>query len=109
VVVESLEYQVALVPWCTPVAKADPAPATPCDPTSTISTLRDHYDLVLVDLGTSRKSEHAVPTFSAAEPWIDAVILVHNVRNTPQGELNQASARLREAGIPEVAVVENCV
>jgi Mrp family chromosome partitioning ATPase len=108
VVVESLEDQVALLPWCAP-AMSEPGPETPGDPAASIETLRNHYDLVLVDLGRGRKSEHDAAISSSRRPWIDAVILVHHVGKTPQTELNHAEARLRRSGIADVAVVENFV
>jgi Mrp family chromosome partitioning ATPase len=109
VVVESLEDRVALVPWCTPSEKRDPLSATSFDPTSTINTLRDAYDLVLVDLGRGGKDDADAPVSAGRLSWMDAVLLVHNVRKTPQTELNRAGARLRRAGVSEVAVVENFV
>jgi len=107
-VVESLEDQVALLPWCTS-GKSDLEPAIPGDPAASIETLGSHYDLVLVDLGRARESERNPPLFRSDRPWIDAAILVHHVRKTPQSEVNHAKARLRRAGIAEVAVVENFV
>ena len=47
------------------------------------------------------------PLLSPSPSWIDAVVLVHNVQQTPQAELDKATARLRRVGISEIAVVEN--
>ncbi len=108
VVVESLEDQVALLPWCAP-AMSESGPEMPGDPAASIETLRDHYDLVLVDLGRARKSELDAAISSSGRRWIDAAILVHHVSKTAQTELSHAKARLRRAGIADVAVVENFV
>lgn len=73
-----------------------------------METLRRHYDLVLIDLGAmpGEAGSGAWP----AEPdvrWVDAVVLVHDVRSTPAAELEQARRRFHGAGIVEVGVVEN--
>jgi Mrp family chromosome partitioning ATPase len=98
VLIESLEDRVALLPLPAPLSTESglPAPAASLDP------LRRHYDLVLVDLGE-------VGAEAAARNWIDAVVLVHDVRSTPRAELVRATRRLQAAGQVELGVAENFV
>jgi Mrp family chromosome partitioning ATPase len=106
VVVESLADRVALLPWCTSEGNSSDA-APPGEPAAALETLRSHYDLVFVDLGRARKSPDDASLVSCGRPWIDAAIIVHHVRKAAQSDLSRAKARLRHAGIADVAIVEN--
>ncbi len=107
-VIQSLHDRLDLLPVREPLSDAMNLSGEPWDPSSIIGVLREHYDLVLLDLGrVSKWSKSGVGVFASAARWIDAVILVHNLRSTPPLELTQAWQRLSAAGIVEVAVVEN--
>lgn len=74
-----------------------------------IGQLRDHYDLVLVDLGPMEKCVGEPNT-----PWdcgnkLDVVLLTHNRRITPKETLAEMQHRLNEAGVNVAGVVENFV
>ncbi len=110
VIIESIQDRLAVMPLCGSL----PSGACPAeglaDPKSSLRSLREHYDLVLVDLGAL--GEQAADDNALARPvldWIDAVVLVHNVRATPQAELHQARDRLRAAGLVELGIAENFV
>jgi Mrp family chromosome partitioning ATPase len=80
------------------------------DAAAALGVLRERYDLILLDLGRLyKRSKTAIGPFDSAGGWIDAAVLVHNVRATSQTELAQAHERLRAAGIAEVLTVENFV
>ena len=98
VLIESLEDRVALLPLPGPLSTESGLP----DPAASLDLLRRHYDLVLVDLGE-------VGAEAAARNWIDAVVLVHDVRSTPRAELVRATRRLQAAGQVELGVAENFV
>ena len=74
-----------------------------------IGQLRDHYDLILVDLGPMEKCVNAQNT-----PWdcgnhLDVVLLTHNRRITPKETLAEMQHRLNEAGVNVAGVVENFI
>jgi Mrp family chromosome partitioning ATPase len=78
------------------------------DPTGVVSLLRKQYDLVLVDLGRCGQAD-GVPLGppELASSWIDAALVVHNVRVSPSTELTSAWQRIRTAGIAAIGTVEN--
>jgi Mrp family chromosome partitioning ATPase len=73
-------------------------------------TLREHYDLVVLDtmplLGRTSIADFAA---FAAAIHLDALYLVQNVRTTPRESLIATSAKLRRAGLPLAGVIENFV
>jgi Mrp family chromosome partitioning ATPase len=109
VLVESLDDKLAVLPWCASSAAADPESNSAGDPAESIQTLRDNYDLVLVDLGVAWKEDHVPSLLASERAWVDAVLLVHNVRRVPQADLNEVSGQLQQVGISDVAVIENFV
>lgn len=110
VVIESLADRLALVPAREPLGAAVPLPGRPWDPAGALDTLRSHYELVLLDLGRlSKPNKTGIGLFDSAPRWIDAAVLVHNVRSTSQLELTRAQQRLSAAGIAQLGVVENFV
>ena len=105
-VVESVQDRIVLLPWLGPVSSEGCPTADPAARGATLNALREHYDLVLIDLGAFDAGSPAVRVDGR---WIDAVVLVHDVRSTPQAELNRARARLEAAGIDALSVAENFV
>ena len=100
----------ALVPLAGPSAGHDPAAGdwsrlAPC-----IETLRKHYEMVLVDPGPL---EDIGPIGDAlartAGGKIDALLLVHNQRITPEEDLDEVERRLTAAGIAVAGLIENFV
>lgn len=105
--IESLEDRLSLLPlrgeaW--PGAGAELAPA------ADMARIVQHYDLVLVDLGRfDLASPKTAAVLRSAHQWIDGVVVVHNVRTTPQSELDYVRRWLRELDIPEAGIAENFV
>jgi len=110
VIIESVQDRLAVLPLCGSLpGQGHPAGNSP-DPVTGLDSLREHYDLVLVDwgelgdgAGSGNGSSHALVD------WIDAVVLVHNVRSTPQQELDRIRRRAQAAGLVEAGITENFV
>ena len=108
--IDSVQDGIAVLPLCGPMPDQSYLSSDYPEPVRSIEVLRRHYDLVLIDLGALVAGAGTASPF--AEPdarWIDAVVLVHNIRCTPAAELAQARQRLQAAGIVEAGVVENFV
>jgi Mrp family chromosome partitioning ATPase len=103
--IESIRDAIALVPLCDSL---DVRRAAAINPTPAMAVLRKHYDVVLVDLGRCGRSG-GVPLGppELASSWIDAAMVVHNVRVVPASELVSAWQRIRAAGIAVLGTVEN--
>lgn len=108
-VVESIQDRLSVLPLRGLSAEQDCSAGIAVDPAASLAPLREHYDLVLVDLGELNEGRPAGQPLEAAAQWLDAVVLVHNVRSTPQTELMQTRSRLQVAGIAEVGIAENFV
>ena len=68
------------------------------------------YDVVLVDVALPDDSQPpAGPPRQAATGRIDAVMLVHNVRNTTSDALAATRQRLSQTGLVQAGVIENFV
>ena len=72
-----------------------------------VERLRNHYDVVLVDLGPLEN----IPV-DRGTPWnrnvgLDCVLLAHNHRVTPKNELTEMQHRLTEAGMNVAGIIEN--
>ena len=108
--IESLHDRMVVLPVTKPLSDSAIASESPWDAAGAIDTLCRRYDVVLLDLGrVSKRSKDGIGAFESAGHWIDAAVLVHNVRRTSQIELTQAGQRLRAAGIVDVSIVENFV
>jgi hypothetical protein len=96
------------VPLCVPLARPAGDDELAPDLPTALGLLREHYDLVLVDLGelTDEKAGSR-GALAAVLRWIDAVVLVHNVRSTSPSELEQTRERIEAAGLAEAGIVEN--
>jgi Mrp family chromosome partitioning ATPase len=103
-VIESTTDRLAALPLRTPVQVESLRAEGSFQPAASLNELRQHYDLVLLDLGALESTP--VPS----SRWgIDAVVLVHDVRRTPQLELEQTRRALLESGLVEAGVAENFV
>ncbi len=110
VMIESVQDRLAVLPLCGSL----PCPGCPAqglpDPVSSLNQLRQHYDLVLVDLGEfGDRTGGGDGSSRAVLRWIDAVVLVRDVRTTPQAELNRIRQRVEAAGLAEAGIAENFV
>ena len=110
VIIESIQDRLAVLPLCgTLPCRGSPARGLP-DPVSSLNVLREHYDLVLVDLGAFGEGMGSGGENSrAVVNWIDAVVLVRDVRTTRQAELNRIRQRVQAAGLVEAGIAENFV
>jgi Mrp family chromosome partitioning ATPase len=108
-IIESLGDRLDVLPLRGLSAEQDFPAGVPVDPAASLTALRDRYDLVLLDLGSLEQAAPAGQPLEAAARWIDGVVLVHNVRSTPQAELTLARNRLQAAGIAEAGIAENFV
>jgi len=110
VAIESIQDELVVLPLCgTPPRRESSGRDLP-DPVANLNVLRDHYDLVLVDLGCFGdlvEQDHVGA--AAALRWVDAVLLVHNVRSVPPDELDQTRHRMQAAGLAVAGVAENFV
>jgi Mrp family chromosome partitioning ATPase len=110
VVIESVEDRMAVLPLRGTLSADAGGSITALDPMSDIALLRRQYDLVLIDLGRlDTASTKAAAVLQAARQWVDCAVVVHNVRTTPQSEVDYLRRRLREMGIAEAGVAENFV
>jgi Mrp family chromosome partitioning ATPase len=73
-------------------------------------TLREHYDLVLLD-AMPLVARAMIADFAALAGAIrlDAVYLIHNVRTMSREQLSALCAKIRESGLPLAGVIENFV
>ena len=107
VIIESLQDRLALLPLCQmPSALGDDRGAT-ADPSVSLGQVREHYDVVLIDLGRFHRHEAQGTPLEPRASWIEAVVLVRNTRSTPEEDLARHRRRIRAAGIHEVGIVEN--
>jgi len=109
-VVETTDGNLALLAVRETVEENDNAAGDWSQWTACIEQLRNHYEMVLVDLGPL---ENSIPA-DYAPPWategnIDALLLVHNRRVTSKENLNEMQRRLTEADINVAGMIENFV
>jgi Mrp family chromosome partitioning ATPase len=108
-VIESIQDRLSILPLRGLSAEQDTPARLTVSPATSLAVLREHYELILVDLGELNNAMPAGQPLEAAAHWLDAVVLVHNVRTTPQAELMQTRDRLQMAGIAEAGIAENFV
>ena len=77
---------------------------------SCLNVLRDHYEMVLVDLGSLEDAAGAHDgLFQAVGTHLDGILLVHSRRITSEEEINELQGQLESAGIAVAGVIENFV
>jgi Mrp family chromosome partitioning ATPase len=77
---------------------------------SCLETLKDHYEMVLVDLGPLENIGAIGDALGrVVEKKIDAVLLVHNGRTTSAERLSDVQQALTASGIAVAGVIENFV
>ena len=109
VLIESLKDKVTLLPLCDPAAVLGAAGAEgpPVAARLAMETLRQHYDVVLVDLGVPDAGGDAA--LGLVADWLDAAAVVHDVRGGAPEALARAQSRLEAFGITVAGVAENFV
>jgi Mrp family chromosome partitioning ATPase len=77
--------------------------------TSWIPVLRDHYVMVLMDLGPLEDIESLGDrSFWAADRMLDGILLVHNRHVTSEERLSGIEQQLAATGLAVTGVIENC-
>jgi len=107
---ESTANNIAVLPLREPSAEPDPPAADYTRLSGCIELLRDHYDMVLVDLGPLEN----IDVRDGLSPGgslrgIDAVVLVRDHRTTSPERLGEIQRQLAEAGIALAGIIENFV
>jgi Mrp family chromosome partitioning ATPase len=75
-----------------------------------LKTLKDHYEMVLVDLGPLESIESIGEALGrVVDEKIDAVLLVHNGRITSAERLGNVERELTAAGVTLAGMIENFV
>jgi Mrp family chromosome partitioning ATPase len=109
-VVEATSNGLALAPLRESALPRVPSAAEWSRLASCLETLKDHYEMVLVDVGPL---ESVGPTGDLSARMghrrIDAVVLVHNGRVTSEERLAEVQRRLTVAGVVVSGVIENFV
>ncbi len=109
-IVEATANNVALLPAREPPADSGRPAGDPSRLPACLEILRNHYDMVLVDLGPLEDAGLADGVSSqTAARMIDAVVLVHNPRITSEEKRTAFEMQLAAAGIAIAGIVENFV
>jgi Mrp family chromosome partitioning ATPase len=109
-VVESDRDQLAVLPLCEPIADVAETTAAESGLADTLETLRNGYNLVLVDLGPLEEATAAGDLLHRRlADHVDAIVLVHNVCATSQDRLVELQCSLAAAGMAQVGVIQNFV
>ena len=121
VLIESIEDRITLLPL---QGQPGPAGRTILDDPSllgglALELLRQHYDLVLIDVGALGNVAGNLPQSRAAGNWIDAAVIVQDIRvqdirsTARDGVARDGVARVRNyldaVGIPLAGIAENFV
>ncbi|OHB78357.1 MAG: hypothetical protein A2W31_16095, partial [Planctomycetes bacterium RBG_16_64_10] len=77
-------------------------------PSSTsLRVLRQHFDLVLLDLGpVLENTAVAAGRPDAERAGVDAAVLVHNPQTTARGDLHHVAEALERVGVPAIGIAE---
>lgn len=107
--ITAVEDGVTLMPWRGPAATAAKL-AQSLRIASIFGTLREHYDLVLLDtmplVGQTAIADLAA---FAAAIHLDSLYLIQDLRTTTREGLIAACSKLRDSGLPLAGVIENFV
>jgi Mrp family chromosome partitioning ATPase len=110
VIVEARVNNIALLPACEPSTEGEPSTCDRARLADCIETLREHYDMVLVDLGPLENMRIGLgPAGAGTFHGIDAVVLVRDQRLTTQERLSEIQSQLTSAGITIPGIIENFV
>jgi Mrp family chromosome partitioning ATPase len=111
VLIESIEDRITLLPL---QGQPSPAGRTILDDPSllgglALELLRQHYDLVLIDVGALGNVAGNPPQSRTAGNWIDAAVIVQDIRSTARDGVARVRSYLDAVGIPLAGVAENFV
>lgn len=108
VIIESIHDRLALLPLKSPSPGRSYDLGGNPQPRVSLELAAQHYELVLVDVG--RFHRHDSKNSNLPQPdgrWLQSLVLLHNVRSTPDEDLTRNRQRIRAAGIREMGIVEN--
>ena len=108
-IVEATANNVALLPVREPSAECHRPAGDPARLPACLNILREHYDMVLVDLGPLEEAEPADGVISRTARLVDAIVLVRNHRLTSAERLAACQEELTAAGTAVAGIVENFV
>lgn len=108
-IVEATANNLALLPVRDPSADGGRPTGDLAQLPACINVLRDHYDMVLVDLGPLEDPAPVSRTVGRTTRLVDAMVLVHNHRITSAEHLAACQEELAAAGTAMVGIVENFV
>ena len=107
VLIDSLDDRLTLLPLCSQ-SRFD-APPSISQFSMMLSILRDHYDVVLVDMGPLLEGAQGGLHLIEQNSGIDAAVLVADMRNHAADGLRQAQRLLTAAQIHCTGIAENFV
>ena len=108
-IVEATANNVALLPVRERSAECQRPAADPAYLPACLNLLREHYDMVLVDLGPLEEAERADGVISRTARLVDAILLVRNHRLTSAEHLAACQEQLTAAGTVVAGIIENFV
>jgi Mrp family chromosome partitioning ATPase len=109
-VVESEVHNIALATGCEREKPEDASSADRAKLPDCITALRNHYDMVLVDLGPLEDANLQMESSDGkAFQGIDAMVLVRDQRLTSYEQMSEIQGQLRSAKITVAGMVENFV
>jgi Mrp family chromosome partitioning ATPase len=110
VVTQSDSESLGLLPYCGKTTRMDASEPSEESVTAFLKQVRDHYDVIFVDLGgslTHGGSEGALAGRLAEQ--VDSVLTVQNVRTTSPSHLAMLRQHFRRLGVAETGIIENFV
>jgi len=108
--IESDRDRLALLPLRRPSSDVNDGFDCRGNLATVLRRLRQHYDLVLVDLGKLDADTFAADGLGRPiKECIDVVIVVRDVRNGVQPELDEVRRLLHEAELAELGIIDNFV
>jgi Mrp family chromosome partitioning ATPase len=110
VLIESANDNLAVLPLCAPLAISEISYASHRLVAESLNTLRNNYDLILMDLGPLENPQSLADlTSGGLNCRIDAMIVVHKVGKVLATCLPAVRQSLEATGITVVGVIENFV
>lgn len=106
--IDSIEDQIALLPLCLDESQKLTFGVRPTENermSDAITKMKEHYDLILVDLGSPKADD--IAAFSNMSEWIDSAVVVHNLRDGSRGQLIKAKNLMRDYGVSVAGIAEN--
>jgi Mrp family chromosome partitioning ATPase len=108
VIVESIHDRLALLPLKAPSPGRSYDLGRNPQPRVSLELAAEHYELVLVDVGRFHRHDSKSSNLPLPDGrWLQSLVLLHNVRSTPDEDLTRNRQRVRAAGIREMGIVEN--